>query len=241
MAEIKKHADWAGALKIPPEVLAAGEDALKAWALDTMDAVRDLARPDLINWDAFVAQFQRLREREEAKKLTIDYAFNLLKAKGLIEKDTKEIRRTIAESLGLELPPLSLTATLEAEEGAGAKLVAAALGGQDALPVPARLTLSALPPGEAEKLMPALASGLSAAIASVDPGQEMARQWTASIAAQQQTFASTGQALGNAVAGAFLAAVLQGVGDVRSRLAALIAPEVARTLAAQQNGRRTLD
>ena len=72
--ELKKHGDWAEALKIPPEILSGSEEALKAWAADTAAAVRDLTRPDLINGEQFVENYKQGLRDEAAKKLTIDIA-----------------------------------------------------------------------------------------------------------------------------------------------------------------------
>jgi len=71
-AELDAHPDWAGMLKIPPEVLAGGSEALKAWARQTSQDVRDLARPDLLNMDQAVADVRAYMARQKAIELTID-------------------------------------------------------------------------------------------------------------------------------------------------------------------------
>lgn len=148
-AELKAHPDWAAALKIPPEVLGGTENALKAWALQTRQDVQDLARPDLIDWDAFVRQFERIREREAATELTLDIAVGKLQAAGLFEGESKEdIKKKVAQQLGLEAPELTFKAMFEVPEPAAARgrMVTDLLAGQPALPVPARAELQPITP-----------------------------------------------------------------------------------------------
>jgi hypothetical protein len=103
--ELKVHPDWAGALKIPPDVLASGEDALKAWAAATSESVQNLTRPDLINWDAFIGNYKQSLQDEAAKKLTLDIALGKLKAAGLLEGKSEEAaRKEVLKMLGLDEP-----------------------------------------------------------------------------------------------------------------------------------------
>lgn len=106
-AELQAHPDWAALLKIPEDVLAGGETALRAWALRTREAVASLARPDLIDWDAFVAEFRRLQEMEAARETTLDIALQKLAEAGLVSGATKAAARAqVAEMLGLDTPEL---------------------------------------------------------------------------------------------------------------------------------------
>lgn len=140
--ELKAHPDWAGLLKIPPDVLSGSEAELKAWAAQTRDDVQNLARPDLIDWDAFIDNFKRDLDREAAKELTLDIAVEKLDAAGLLKGLNKEEqKKKVAEMLGLEQPELTIAALLEAEKGAKQKLTNQATGGKGALDVPAYLRL----------------------------------------------------------------------------------------------------
>lgn len=111
--ELEAHPDWAEALKIPPEVLAAGEEALKSWAQQTSDAVRNLTRPDLLNIDAAVAAVEQYFRDQAAKELSLDLITEAVVAKGLVSGD--DAKAQVAEALGLEVPALELGITLDSE------------------------------------------------------------------------------------------------------------------------------
>lgn len=139
-AELSIHPDWAGALKIPPEVLSGSEAELKAWAARTQANVEALARPDLIDWDAFVASFQQQLDQEAAQDLTIDIAVEKLNAAGLLSGTPEEQRKQVAEALGLAMPEMTIDALFKTQEGAAGVLLSDLLGGAEALEVPVRLT-----------------------------------------------------------------------------------------------------
>ena len=141
-AELKVHPDWAGLLKIPPDVLQGSEAELKAWAAAAKSAVTDLARPDLINWDAFVAAFEAQLEREAAKKLTIDIAVGKLTAAGVLTGSEEERKRKVAEFLGLEVPKMTIEALFETAPDAQGKLLTSLLQGEAAMKVPAEVVLA---------------------------------------------------------------------------------------------------
>lgn len=108
MAEITAHPDWAALLEIPADVLAGGEAALKAWAMQTREAAANLARPDLIDWDAFVAEFQRQKDEATAKALTLDIAMGKLAQAGLLTPGNEaKSKLEIAQMLGLDTPELA--------------------------------------------------------------------------------------------------------------------------------------
>jgi hypothetical protein len=106
-AELQAHPDWPALLKIPDDVLAAGENALRAWAMRTRDAVANLARPDLIDWHAFVNEFRRLQEQEAARTTTLDIAMQKLAEAGLVSDATRAAARgQVASMLGLDTPDI---------------------------------------------------------------------------------------------------------------------------------------
>lgn len=138
-SELQAHPDWAGLLKIPPDVLAGSEAELKAWASQTQADVQDLARPDLINWDAFIANFKAGLDREAAQKLTIDIAVEKLNAAGLLSGSEEERRKKVAEALGLAEPKLTIDALFQVAGNAGvarSNLIDQFLGGETALKIP---------------------------------------------------------------------------------------------------------
>lgn len=142
--ELQAHPDWAGLLKIPPDILAGSEAELKAWAAQTKADVVDLARPDLINWDAFIENFRRDLDREAGKKLTIDIAVEQLESAGLLKGMSEEQRKQrVAELLGLQAPKLTIDALFTTQAGAKKQLVSDLLQGKSALEVPAVLRMTA--------------------------------------------------------------------------------------------------
>lgn len=146
-AEIKAHPDWANILKIPSEVLNGGEDGLKAWAARIKGDVTDLTRPDLIDWDAFIRQFQADQDRTAAKGLTIDIAVGKLKDSGLLKGMTDEERKKkVAAALGMSAPEVTLD-TLFAPKGTPGDLVKKFLGDKDAMEIPIKWIYPAGPAG----------------------------------------------------------------------------------------------
>jgi len=114
MDEISAHPDWAAILEIPADVMAAGGDALKAWAMQTRESVANLARPDLIDWDAFVAEFQRQQQEASAKALTLDIAMGKLAQAGLLGEGNQAAQKAqIAAMLGLDTPELAAASIAE--------------------------------------------------------------------------------------------------------------------------------
>lgn len=151
-AELEAHPDWAALLKIPPEVLSGSEAQLKAWARQTKQDVLDLARPDLINWDAFIENFRRLQEKAAAQELTIDIAVEKLEAAGLLTGSPEEKRRQVAQALGLAEPSITLETLFTVPEGSAQAIIDQILAGQTALPIPVapQVTMSTPAVGEAE-------------------------------------------------------------------------------------------
>lgn len=101
IAEKGMASPWAAILVPPPEVIAAGEAAVKAWAERTKQDVLDLTRPDLINWDAFIANYQDALNRESMREDTLDLAMQKLGEAGLLKGAD---RNQVAQLLGLETP-----------------------------------------------------------------------------------------------------------------------------------------
>lgn len=99
---------WAGFFEIPHDVLAAGADAVKAWASQVQGDVENLTRPDLIDWDAFISGFEKAQQDAAAKELTLDIAVGKLAQAGLLEPGTKEQQKQqVARMLGIETPELA--------------------------------------------------------------------------------------------------------------------------------------
>lgn len=104
-AELEAHPDWISLLRIPDDVLTSGELALRIWAQRTRDAVANLTRPDLIDWDAFVREFRAMREAEAARQLTLDLAMQKLIEAGLVSPATAAAARSqVVRMLGLDTP-----------------------------------------------------------------------------------------------------------------------------------------
>ena len=249
-AELSAHPDWAGLLKIPPEVLGGSEEQLRAWAASTSAAVQDLSRPDLINWDAFIANFQSQLDKEQAQKLTLDIAVNKLDEAGLLAGlggDEQARRDKVAEALGLKAPKITLEALLEADKNAGANFLSEVYppSGVAAVPAtlaPASATVTPVPltaPGTTMAggaLAGSLYAGFTETLAGQDVGMAVVTAWSTSLTAKKslEGFGTIGTTLGTTVAGAFVLAMKDGVGNVRRDMAAIVAPEVAKILASQQ-------
>ncbi len=119
-AELDAHPDWEGMLKIPPNVLAAGEQALRDWAGRTSEAVRALERPDLLNVDAGVMAVQDYLNRQAAQELSLDLVTQAAVQAGVVGGDAAKSQ--VAEALGLSAAPMELPVKLvmaEDEEGGG--------------------------------------------------------------------------------------------------------------------------
>lgn len=121
-AELDAHPDWEGMLKIPPNVLAAGEQALRDWAGRTSEAVRALERPDLLvdNIDAAVQSVRDYLNRQAAQELSLDMITNAAIEQGVVGGDAAKSQ--VAEALGLSAAPMELPVKLvmaEEEEGGG--------------------------------------------------------------------------------------------------------------------------
>jgi len=121
-AELDAHPDWEGMLKIPPDVLAAGEQALRDWAGRTSEAVRALERPDLLvdNIDAAVQSVRDYLNRQAAQELSLDMITNAAIEQGVVGGDAAKSQ--VAEALGLSAAPMELPVKLvmaEEEEGGG--------------------------------------------------------------------------------------------------------------------------
>ena len=109
-AELQQHADWAAALNIPPEVLASSEQALKAWANRTADAVRNLTRPDLIDIGAAADAVQKTLQDKAAKEITVDLVVAELVRRGGVSEEAA--RQQALQMYGLEEPlPVSMQLT----------------------------------------------------------------------------------------------------------------------------------
>lgn len=119
-AELKAHPDWAAMLKIPPEILAGSNDQLRAWAMQTSQAVTDLTRPDLIDWDAFTREFQQQEADKAAKENTINLAVSKLSAAGVLGGDTAKITAAVNDMFGETDPGGALTNKMI---GTGTKLM----------------------------------------------------------------------------------------------------------------------
>lgn len=99
---------WAKFFEIPPEVLAGGEQAVKAWASQVQTDVQNLTRPDLVDWDAFIAGFEKAQSDAAARELTLDIAVGKLAQAGLLTAGTKEAQKAqVAKMLGLDTPELA--------------------------------------------------------------------------------------------------------------------------------------
>ena len=122
-AELQAHPDWAAILEIPPDVLAGSEAALKSWATNASASVRNLERADLIDWDAFAANFQAQLDREAAREYTLDVALSELDARGLLSGSEEDRRKQVEEALGMGEPRLTFEALFKAEENANENVV----------------------------------------------------------------------------------------------------------------------
>jgi len=98
-AELDAHPDWAGILQIPDNVLRAGEDALKSWAQQTADDVRNLYRPDLLvdNLDAAVRAVEDYLQKQAARETSIEMITRAAIEKGVTPEDA---RAMVADMFG---------------------------------------------------------------------------------------------------------------------------------------------
>ena len=116
LGALEAHPDWAAALKIPDNVLAAGEEALKSWARQTSAAVRDLTRPDLLNIDAAVAAVEQYFADMAARELSIDIITQALIDKGVVSGGA-DAQKRVAQALGLDQTTVGETAGTEIFQG----------------------------------------------------------------------------------------------------------------------------
>lgn len=265
--ELKVHPDWAEALKIPPEVLAGGEEMLKAWAAQTRQDVESLARPDLINWDAFVAQFQRMREQEAARGLTIDIALEKLRAAGIeLEGSPEEQRQKIAEQLGLAAPSITVESFFKVPEDSQTILLQDLTKGLGYIEVPVRpvwadlgvagagsaagamgsvggaldLATQAMDQSVGQQggnLASSLFSGFSVAVTGFDFGGATLSAASLGLQQKEEEFKAVGEGAGRAVAAGVADGVREGTGNLKRIIAEAVAPEVADILEARQRGK----
>ena len=120
-AELEAHPDWADLLGIPEEVLAAGEEALKSWASQTADDVRNLFRPDLLNVEAAADAVEAYMQEQAAKEMSIDLVIGELVARKGMTADDAE--REVRQAYGLETEPvdvpIKLVSAVAGDEGEG--------------------------------------------------------------------------------------------------------------------------
>jgi hypothetical protein len=267
-AELQAHPDWAALLKIPPDVLNGSEAVLKAWAAQTQQQVENLARPDLINWDAFVANFQQAQQDAAAQELTIDIALGKLDEAGLLGgRSQEQAREDVKQALGLGEPQITFESYFAPAEGETPQAVvdrAILANGIPTMPVEyagqqaagettgaAPVTPSATRPEAVAPLTAPdmdttgfgkngadlagqLYASYEAAVKAQDVGLVTAGHWAADFAANAPQFFAIGTSMGTLISGALVTALEKGVGDVRRRIAELVAPEVATILAAQR-------
>ena len=127
--ELKAHPDWAGLLGIPPEVMAQGEQALKAWSARMAGETRNLLHPELIDWDAFVREFQQDKTDALQKEETIKIAIEKLEAAGVdVGPAGAELKAQIEAYLSGS--PTNLNAEFDVAPGTIPATVERATGGQ---------------------------------------------------------------------------------------------------------------
>jgi len=182
-AELDAHPDWAAMLKIPPDVLAAGEAALKDWAGRTSDAVRALERPDLLvgNIDAAVDQVQDYINRQAAVELSLDIITAAAVEQGLVTG--ADAKAQVAQALGLDTAlalPFSLTAADEDPRAAVLSQLGIAAGESLSLPYTLQQDLEAEEglEGAGSDVAGQVLLGFNAALAATDlvPGFVLAAQ-----------------------------------------------------------------
>lgn len=167
-AELQAHPDWAGLLKIPPDVLSGNEAALKDWAAGTSSDVKNLLRPDLIDWNAFIGDFQHKLDDEAAKKLTIDIAVDKLDAAGLLTGSKEERRKKVAEMLGIEAPEMTIDALFKTSPTARTDMINEVTGGTGVVTFDAVMKFTG---GAADAAAPDAAVPKGAALPA-DPGYD---------------------------------------------------------------------
>lgn len=135
IANLGLQSPWASFFEIPQDILDRGQDAVRAWASGLQADVEALARPDLIDWDAFVREYQEQLDREAARGLTMDIAMVKLAEAGLLQGDEEENKRKVAKALGLDTAP-EIDVSVNIAGVTGATDIAAAL--EKAIPPAAR-------------------------------------------------------------------------------------------------------
>lgn len=120
-SELEAHPDWVDILKIPENVLAGGEESLKAWASGMADDVRNLFRPDLIDVEAAADAVEAYMQEQAARELTIDLVIDELVSRGGMTPE--EAGREVRQAYGLETEPvdvpIQLVSAVEGDEGEG--------------------------------------------------------------------------------------------------------------------------
>ena len=80
---------------------------------------------------------------------------------------------------------------------------------------------------QGEDLAGSLYASFDAAVQAQDVGAVTAGYWAADFAANAPQFYAIGTSMGTLISGALVTALEKGVGDVRRRIAEIVAPEVA--------------
>lgn len=118
VANLGLESPWASFFQIPPEVLAQGTEAIKAWSAATRDDVVNLTRPDLIDWDAFTRDYQQLLNDNAARELTLDIAVGKLSEAGLLQGNEDQRKAQVARLLGIETPEIAVASMVSGFDAA---------------------------------------------------------------------------------------------------------------------------
>lgn len=101
---------WVAMFNIPEDVLRRGEAAVKLWAANLQRDVESLARPDLIDWGAFVESYKKSLSDEAMRKQTVDIAMQKLKEAGLLTGNEAIDKYRAAQMLGVATPEMQVEA-----------------------------------------------------------------------------------------------------------------------------------
>lgn len=186
VANLGLESPWASFFEIPQSVLDQGTEAIKAWAAATRDDVVNLTRPDLIDWDAFIANYEKLLNDNAARELTIDIAVGKLSDAGLLQGNDAQRKAQVAKLLGIETPEIAVAS---------------------------------------------MVSGFDAALSSNNPADKVLSNVKSGVDADLAGYATIGKTMGDTIGTATKTAIIDNVGNVRTSIAHMIAPEVARILA----------
>ncbi len=118
VANLGLESPWAAFFEIPQSVLDQGTEAIKAWAAATRDDVVNLTRPDLIDWDAFIANYEKLLNDNAARELTIDIAVGKLSEAGLLQGNDAQRKAQVAKLLGIETPEIAVASMVSGFDAA---------------------------------------------------------------------------------------------------------------------------